>query len=686
MDVGVTANSRLLIRRFHAQYQISRDHPAPERTRSRLDDAVTRGLAQTLAHALAPWFSKSDASVWLIRQLDVELDVNAGLAEELVTRTWAAQIARSAVVSVQAGSDGENVMGFANRAAYLARFLADLAEGRAWGKWYYEGFEGLRPLPVSAALRTAVCEQPATGREALRLLQPFELDHVLRALSAQDTLRVLDRFAETDASGDEFLCFQAVWSIWTFQVGEDWRNALRLYLDASRDTIGGLPLRAAALALLRLQRGLSNGKVSLVTILTNGDIAALYESVGASDAEMLAPLLRCPPEWVQEVSAQLLAQNTGSVAAETVASPGPRQTNFGGLFLLLPLIDELPLDEATHGWPDTENVSAVALARFLLLIKSCGQPCGHYVFHDFLLRDLLSISPAFSLDALADWQKAVSASHLQLFLKTLETWHSKRGAIRGETLILALVSPSALSQGRGSPTILIDVARGIWLTTTDYSACNPKRLIGSLERCLSADTLENANLLCDPVLMEFLRAAFPDRQALSLDDAAVSKLAGEDDAVAGILARLDKLPGDFNYLSLPKSWRISPAFDRALSVGTQGLLRSFAWRLPGFASSNLPYLYSKFLDFAGSMEEEPARRVVRLGSSAAASDTEHDGHGAQNIYTWLAGRTSIRSVPGRMRGDVHRSARTSHRRVAASGSAAASGDPASARHLSAIAG
>ena len=238
MDISVTANNRLLIRQFHAQYQISRDHPAPERIKSRLDDAVTHGLAQTLAHALAPWFSKSDASIWLIRQLNVEFDVNAGLDEELVTRTWATQIARSAAVNVQAGSDGENVMGFANREAYLARFLADLAEGRAWGKWYYEGFEGLRSLPLSAALRTAICEHPATGQEALRLLQPFELDHLLRTLSEQDARRILDRFAETETSGDDFGCFQAVWSIWTFQSGEYWSNALRLYLDATRENVG----------------------------------------------------------------------------------------------------------------------------------------------------------------------------------------------------------------------------------------------------------------------------------------------------------------------------------------------------------------------------------------------------------------------------------------------------------------
>ena len=90
-------------------------------------------------------------------------------------------------------------------------------------------------------------------------------------------------------------------------------------------------------------------------------------------------------------------------------------------------------------------------------------------------------------------------------------------------------------------------------------------------------------------------------------------MAEEDEQMAEILARLDKLPADLSYLSLPQSFGLRRAFDLALSVAAQGLMRAFAWRLPGFAGSNLPYLSSNFLDFAGSVEEEPARRVVRVG-------------------------------------------------------------------------
>ena len=52
---------------------------------------------------------------------------------------------------------------------------------------------------------------------------------------------------------------------------------------------------------------------------------------------------------------------------------------------------------------------------------------------------------------------------------------------------------------------------------------------------------------------------------------------------------------------------------RVAACDPPGLLRQIAYRLPGFAGSNLPYLFGNFFDFAANIEEEPARRVVRLG-------------------------------------------------------------------------
>jgi len=162
MDMALPETSRLQIQRFQAQYLVSSAHSSPERVKARLDDAITHDLPQTLSTLLSPWFSDADPSLWIIRRLEVSLDVNVAWERESLARAWVAQIARWLDATLRDGADGQNVVWFPDRAAYLARFLVDAAQGRAWSKWYYESFAGLHPLPTSAALRTAICDQPVS--------------------------------------------------------------------------------------------------------------------------------------------------------------------------------------------------------------------------------------------------------------------------------------------------------------------------------------------------------------------------------------------------------------------------------------------------------------------------------------------------------------------------------------------
>src|SRR5207244_2770003 len=123
-------------------------------------------------------------------------------------------------------------------------------------------------------------------------------------------------------------------------------------------------------ALLRLACCLVNGSAAhgqqLLTALTSRDLAGLYAAAGAANAEALLPLSGCPPAWVREVGHTLLARHTGLATDDKNAAPGPRSTAFGGVFLLLPLLDELPLAEATHGWPHADEAAAITLGRVLL--------------------------------------------------------------------------------------------------------------------------------------------------------------------------------------------------------------------------------------------------------------------------------------------------------------------------------
>src|SRR5581483_5535790 len=156
--------SRLRIERLAAQYLIPRAHPDPAALGLQLD-AAARALPGRLGAALAPHVDDGSHTVWLLREIAVDLTLDAAAGPDALAAQWGEAIARAALRRLDAGAHG--VVMFADHAAYLAAFLADLAGGDAWSLWYYAGFDGLRALPVAAALRTALLADPIEGRGAL---------------------------------------------------------------------------------------------------------------------------------------------------------------------------------------------------------------------------------------------------------------------------------------------------------------------------------------------------------------------------------------------------------------------------------------------------------------------------------------------------------------------------------------
>src|SRR3979409_1029129 len=124
------------------------------------------------------------------------------------------QFARMLGAALQDEQNGENILRFPNRAAYLSRFIIDLANGTAGSRWYYESFSGLRQLPTSVALRTVICDQPEMGQEALFQLAHHELKRVLQVLTEQDARRILNSLSTDREAAGEFICCQVAWAAW----------------------------------------------------------------------------------------------------------------------------------------------------------------------------------------------------------------------------------------------------------------------------------------------------------------------------------------------------------------------------------------------------------------------------------------------------------------------------------------
>jgi hypothetical protein len=386
--------SRLTIGRLASRYIIARDHPDPAALAGRLDGAA-RALPRYLAAVLAPLAAETSDAIWLLRSIEIELALNAGADPEAAAATWSQTLGRAVLARLDGGADG--LLFFPDRASYLASFLRDLAEGEAGGLWYYESFAGLRMLPVAAALRTALIADPPLGRRALLSLPSWQAVRVLTALGRREAEAVLQGLDPPAAEAAPAPAALAV------AILAAWREAATFGLDPGPLALGcwlamvreapavvghGAAVFARALAALRLAvvEGLP---AAVAHWFAAADLPALYRALGPEKAEPLAPLLDLP----------IAARSRLAVPAEHEAllvGDAPRDTMFGGLFLLLPHLAAVP--PAAPGAAPTEK-----LQRFLVLAACAGDDMATAVVLDPVWRDLFGLPADLPLADCKAW-------------------------------------------------------------------------------------------------------------------------------------------------------------------------------------------------------------------------------------------------------------------------------------------
>jgi hypothetical protein len=345
----------LSIERLTAEYHMPRGVPSHDRLRFVLDDMVRSSLAHELASALGSSLDAGDG-VWIIDRLELDVSLDLAAPGSHLARAWAERIADA----ISRALEHDAVARFESRAAFVGRFLSDLAMGRAFGKWYYREFEGLRALPRSHALRTAIVDAPV-AHQALCSLPSQERARILDALVPGDAERVAMALAAAPGceAEDRARVLAALMAALSrvehiAQRRGGLQDALALYLAVvERDP----EVRGAAL--LAFAREVVDRDVRMSG--APGDAALAPISSAAERAEL--------------VDAMRLHR---SRAAETGER---RHTLFGGMFMLLPLLDELRLEDY---WPDP------ALGRLVVLVKAAGAVA---LFGDPLWRDVMGIAP-----------------------------------------------------------------------------------------------------------------------------------------------------------------------------------------------------------------------------------------------------------------------------------------------------
>jgi hypothetical protein len=380
--------SALTIGTLRTTILLAREHPAPERVRGGLDAALTARLRQVLASAFSAARVDRDPSVWLVRRLELEANVNAAWEPEAVAGSVAGAIARSLGRALTGSGDGVNILRFDNRAVYLARFLVDRANGGG-AQWYYRRFAGLGTLPTSAALRTALERDPALGLQALGALDDSDRVSVLAALSSGDAERLVAGFGALAAAGDFAGCLQAVAGALgdgrARLQGDRAKDALALLVAAAAPDRSGAPLVRAAALIARLTRdgGIpASRRTSFFAAIALGD-AAVAAQIAPALGHLAVTLAGCPPA-TREAVAAALAGSSDSARLSTGA------TRFGGAFFLLPDLDRVDLEEVRACLPGDD---ALPLARLLVLAFGLRPDNGAAVMGDQALRKLVGLPP-----------------------------------------------------------------------------------------------------------------------------------------------------------------------------------------------------------------------------------------------------------------------------------------------------
>jgi hypothetical protein len=661
-------SAQLSIQRLNATYLVPRDLPDAGAARSRLDQAMRRRLAGMCSQLLAQVLDEGDTSVWLIRRLDLDLALDVGgTDEDLLTRVWASRIAASLARAIARGPDGQSVMRFPDRAAYLAHFLRDISEGCAWEKWYYDSLDSLRSLPQSAAMREALLREGAKQTEnvLLHLARRGWLEQSLSVMTERDVLRVYEALAGAHDDGgsevEERKIVNALIAVWhaagvrASQSGvADAHNALRLYLAlrlTGRDTGSRASLHSAVQHLLGFAEILRriNDREELLSSLTRGKLAEAIEQ--ARSHGMTLHLESLP--FIQRIAAgnkELLAALAQTVSANAaVALSNEKETrprilnsSCGGLFLLVPALLDLNLHRLIEAapYPDSEEMGKEQALRYLLFLK-CVRARSIDAAYDFVPRFLAGFDELPSFDALKELSRAATAEMNQACLWLLLEELVRRGRTDGNYLAAELSMRENASDG-GEVLLLRDIASDAWVYAASGES-NAAAMRETLERGLETVHQATGNapacLLVEKNLAARLEAETLGRKPLRMipDENVRAMLSssktGEEELphvwtgdvlelpehliemLARYLSRRRPAAAELSYFSLMDSESAiinDEGFDLVWSVVARALMKEFAARLMNFGWSSAEYLSRNFLEGMSTVQIESGRVDVRL--------------------------------------------------------------------------
>lgn len=443
---------------------------ATPQTRTVPPEALAGDLATVLAETLRA-ADPGRSGLWCIRRLDVRLAVSAAAGRREVAHSLARALLKELDRVTAQGATDPDVLWFRDRAAFLARWVADLARGRTDGRWEY------RRLAVpgagaggSAAVAARATEEPEALLLALRRLPPNDLDALVGTLTPGDAATTVHALAVAPAGAQEDAVVAARVTRGLLESGRlptDQRRATLAVLVSGNGEPGAVAAAHArdlvAVAFALRACGLRQRDL-LVRTLVTGDWAGVARLGGE---EMAAALASWPEaERVAAVDAltDLEPAAPRDEATEANAADGAQDepqrahTELGAIFLLLPLLAGLPFATATEDWPSLAGAPADAGLALLAIMGVLGEDRAPAVLVDPWLRLALGLPEPgggadFDAEAVADWIADVGP----LRLDTIREAFAAVLVWREQAAAADLADPSLLVAGLLDPAAAADV-------------------------------------------------------------------------------------------------------------------------------------------------------------------------------------------------------------------------------------
>jgi hypothetical protein len=319
---------------------------APQRLHA-LESRVREAMSTTLPTALAGLFDRnmtqSDADVAaeplvFIDRLEFVSALNSAWDGGALGQAMARPLSTRIRALVEHG--GEGVRRFEDRAAWLAEFMLELTNGTAWRRWWFDAFDGLRPLTLPAALRTVIINERDVAVTALLRLPQARLDGVIDALGSTECGRVLAGWADRQPAQE--LPLHRLWQAATSLHGKEPAGLLHAALALERSVPGSIGARTLAVLaalgdLLQQEAEASRSPsdspaLALAGLCASAHInSAWLAHLDAAEQDALKALLRD----AQHAAPFPDAAGDNADTAPGSAEPWQARTAHGGAFVML---------------------------------------------------------------------------------------------------------------------------------------------------------------------------------------------------------------------------------------------------------------------------------------------------------------------------------------------------------------